>query len=56
MAAHTTTITAVPASEAGALPGFAIECSCGDRHRLAFEGMAVEYAAKHVAFMAKVGR
>lgn len=56
MAAHTTTITAVPASEAGALPGFEIRCSCGDLHRLAFESMAAEYAAGHVAYMAKKGR
>lgn len=56
MAAHTTTITAVPASEAGALPGFEIRCTCGDVHRLAFEGLAAEYAAGHVAYMAKKGR
>lgn len=56
MAAHTTTITAVPASEAGALPGFEIRCTCGDRHSLAFEGLAAEYAAGHIAYMAKKGR
>lgn len=56
MAAHLTTITAVSASEAGALPGFEIRCSCGDAHRLAFEGLAAEYAAGHVAYMAKKAR
>ena len=56
MAAHTTTITAVSASEAGALPGFEIRCTCGDVHRLAFEGMAAEYAAGHLAYMAKKAR
>lgn len=56
MAAHISSITAVPASEAGALPGFAIVCSCGDRHSVAFESMAAEYAAKHAAYMAKTGR
>lgn len=56
MAAHTTTITAVPASEAGALPGFEIRCSCGDTHRVAFRLMADQYAAGHIAYMAKKGR
>lgn len=53
---HHTTITAVPATEAGALSGFEVRCSCGDVHRLAFGQMAAEYAAGHVAYMAKKTR
>lgn len=53
---HTTTITAVPASQAGALAGHEVRCSCGDVARYSIATMAQEYAAGHVAYMAKKGR
>lgn len=47
---HSMSIAARPASGPGALDGFEVSCSCGDRASFAFESMAVAYVASHVAY------
>jgi len=48
---HTTTTTPIPASEAGALPGFKIICEeCGDAGTSTFESSARLLAEAHTAY------
>lgn len=47
MAAHSSTITAASASEAGALDGFEIRCTCGLTFRTLFESSARREANAH---------
>jgi len=52
----TGTITAVAASQAGALPGFEFRCECGEVAGFSVEGMARDHAIGHANYMAKAGR
>jgi hypothetical protein len=53
---HSFTITAVPASEAGALPGFRVSCTCGNAFTNAYEGNALAEAEAHQGWHARTGR
>lgn len=53
---HSTTITPHAATEPGALDGFLIECTCGERVSYSLEAFAQVEARRHLAWHQEVGR
>jgi hypothetical protein len=50
--ATSTQVVPVPASEPGALAGFEFDCEdCAEVARFSLEGLALEHARAHVAYM-----